>query len=159
MNSILPSATILVVDDDEAEIELVSMAIDCMGGAPKFRIDSAQNGLAALDYLHRRGNYAERPAGLPVLVILDNKMPVMGGVEALAEIRKHAAYAALPIVMFTASANEKDIASAYASGVNSYVVKPMSPKGFKDTVQSIVDYWTRINTTNSRSDVSSNTPV
>lgn len=134
---------ILVVDDDDAEIELIMIAIEALGRP--FRIDLAHNGQAALEYLHRQGTYADRPPGSPGLVILDNKMPVMNGIDALREIRRARELDAVPVVMFSASANRNDIADAYAGGVNSYVVKPMGPKHFKDAVHAIVNYWMAVN--------------
>ncbi|MBL0123437.1 MAG: response regulator [Betaproteobacteria bacterium] len=105
-----------------------------------------------LDHLHRRGKYADRPAGLPALVILDNKMPMMSGVEAMREIAKVKAFQAVPIVMFSASASDTDMAEAYEAGVNSYVIKPMGAKQFKEAVHAIVTYWTRINSAGSSLD-------
>jgi CheY-like chemotaxis protein len=134
---------ILVVDDDEGEVELISMAIDEL--KLPYRIDVARQGFAVLDHLYRRGKYAERPAGMPVLVILDNKMPMMSGVEAMREIAREGAFQAIPIVMFSASASEADMTEAYAAGVNSYVVKPMGAKQFKEAVHAIVNYWTKVN--------------
>lgn len=150
MNTILPDSAILVVDDDEGEVELISMAIDDL--KLPYRIDVARQGFAVLDHLHRRGKYADRPAGLPALVILDNKMPMMSGVEAMREIAKVKAFQAVPIVMFSASASDTDMAEAYEAGVNSYVIKPMGAKQFKEAVHAIVTYWTRINSAGSSLD-------
>lgn len=151
MNTILPDSAILVVDDDEGEVELISMAIDDL--KLPYRIDVARQGFAVLDHLHRRGKYADRPAGLPALVILDNKMPMMSGVEAMREIAKVKAFQTVPIIMFSASASENDMAEAYEAGVNSYVIKPMGAKQFKEAVHAIVHYWTRINSAGNSLDI------
>ncbi len=143
MSSTQLEAVILVVDDDEGEVELISMAIEDL--KLPYRIDVARQGLAALDYLYRRGKFSNRLPGLPALVLMDNKMPMMSGVEALRHVRQDLAFQALPIVMFTASADAKDMDEAYRAGANSYVVKPMGAKSFKDVVHAIVNYWTRIN--------------
>jgi two-component system response regulator len=143
MNAEPHKRAILVVDDDEAEVELISMAIEEL--KLPYRIDVARNGMAALDYLNRCGKFAGRAPGAPVLVILDNKMPVMSGLDALGEIRRGGAFTSIPVVMFTASANDEDTTRAYAAGANSYVVKPMGARNFKDTVQAIVNYWTKTN--------------
>jgi CheY-like chemotaxis protein len=132
---------ILVTDDDDTEIELISYAIGEMN--PRYRIDTASNGEDALDYLYRRGPHAGREEGLPLLVILDNKMPIMNGIETLREIRKDPEFDGMPVVMFTASSHWSDIADAFAAGANSYVIKPMDE--FDIVVQAIVHYWTRVN--------------
>ena len=134
--------TILIVDDYEAEVELMSIAIEKM--QLPLRIDAASHGLDALDYLYRRGKHAGRPTGPPVLMILDNKMPLMNGVEAARILRGDSAFQAMPIVMFTSSALADDIAAAYAAGVNSYVVKPVASSQYAEVARSIVHYWIAI---------------
>jgi CheY-like chemotaxis protein len=143
MSTPLHNGALLVADDDETEIELISIAISAL--ALPLRIDVVHNGQAALDYLRSEGKFAGRPPGAPRLVILDNKMPIMNGLDALREIRADRAMSALPVVMFSASADGRDITEAYAAGVNSYVVKPM--RNFSEVVQSMVKYWVSINTT------------
>ena len=143
MNAEVHKQAILIVDDYEAEVELMSIAIEAMN--LPYRIDAARHGVDALDYLYRRGKHAGRPAGRPVLMMLDNKMPLMNGVEAAKIIRGDAAFQALPIVMFTSSALAEDIAAAYAAGVNSYVVKPVASNQYAEVTRSIVDYWTAVN--------------
>ena len=134
---------ILIVDDYEAEVELMSIAIEAM--QQPYCIDAARHGLDALDYLYRRGKHAGRPAGLPVLMMLDNKMPLMNGVEAAKIIRGDAAFLAMPIILFTSSALAEDISAAYAAGVNSYVVKPVTSSQYAEVVRSVVHYWTTVN--------------
>jgi CheY-like chemotaxis protein len=135
--------SILVVDDSEAEVELISLAIEEM--KLPIRVGAASNGKDALDYLRCTGRHAGRPPGRPSFVLLDNKMPIMGGAEALAEIRKDPDLKGLAVVMFTGSAQAEDVTCAYDSLANSYVVKPMGAKAFSDCVREVVLYWTARN--------------
>lgn len=135
---------VLIVDDSDPELELLSACINATG--LPIRIDTAHNSAALLNYLYRRGLYRERAPGEPCLVMLDTKMPIKSGIEALAEIRQDPAFSSLPIVMLTGSADPKDIAAAYANGANSYIVKPMGFEQYEATIQMVVRYWTQLNT-------------
>ena len=135
---------ILIVDDSDPEIELLTACIDALG--LPIRIDTAHNSASLLSYLYRRGVYHDRPAGEPCLVMLDTRMPIKSGIEALAEIRRDPAFRSLPIVMLTGSSEPKDIAAAYANGVNSYIIKPMGFDQYNETIEMVVRYWTQLNT-------------
>lgn len=131
---------ILLVEDNPHDLELTLHALN------KHRLGNevvvARDGEEALDYLFARGPHAGRADGLPSLIMLDLKLPKVDGIEVLKTIRSTPEMAQLPVVMFTASRMEADIASAYAGGVNSYVVKPLD---FQDLMRVVADlgcYWT-----------------
>lgn len=135
---------ILIVDDSDPEIELLTACIDAL--ELPIRIDTAHNSVSLLNYLYRRGEFRDRAAGEPCLVLLDTRMPIKSGIEALGEIRQDPAFRSLPIVMLTSSSNPRDIADAYANGVNSYIVKPMGFDQYNQAIEMAVRYWTQVNT-------------
>ncbi|GIZ51989.1 response regulator [Noviherbaspirillum aridicola] len=131
---------ILLVEDNPHDLELTLHALN------KHRLGNevvvARDGEEALDFLFARGAFEGRPAGLPSLIMLDLKLPKIDGIEVLRTIRTTPALAQLPVVMFTASRMEADIASAYAGGVNSYVVKPLDFQELMRVVADLGCYWT-----------------
>src|SRR5687768_7475802 len=115
---------ILVVDDDPNDAELTLRALQ--GMKLNHPVDVARDGQEALDYLERRGAFAERAGGLPALVLMDVKMPRMGGIEALERIKKNPSLRKIPVVMLTSSREERDLLKSYDLGTNAYVVKPVA---------------------------------
>ena len=104
-----------------------------------------KDGAEALDFIFRRGAYASRPAGAPKLVLLDLKMPKVDGIEVLRQIKANEETKAIPVVMLTSSAEERDMVASYALGVNSYVVKPVEFASFVDEVAKAGCYWMLVN--------------
>jgi len=139
-----PEKLILIVDDSDPEIELLSACINAL--ELQIRIDTAHDSVNLLNYLYRRGVYRDRPAGEPSLIMLDTRMPIKSGIEVLAEIRQDPAFRSLPIVMLTSSSDPRDIAAAYANGVNSYIIKPMGFDQYNQAIELAVRYWTQLNT-------------
>jgi CheY-like chemotaxis protein len=78
--------------------------------------------------------------------MLDTRMPIKSGIEALGEIRQDPTFRSLPIVMLTSSNAPSDIAAAYANGVNSYIIKPVGFDEYSETIGLVVRYWTQLNT-------------
>jgi len=116
--------TLLYADDDENDVFLVDRAFKKAGVSG---LRAVANGRAALDYL-RRAAQNDSPVEYPVpyLVLLDQNMPFLTGIEVLAWIRDQPMYATLPVFMFTSSNQDKDIAGAYAAGATGYLIKPGS---------------------------------
>jgi CheY-like chemotaxis protein len=131
---------VLLVDDSDGELELMRYYLDPW--AARLRVDCATNGVEALDYLARRGSFAQREGAEPCLIIIDNKMPGMNGIDAAGEMRKMPELAKVPIVMWSGSSNPEDIRRAYENGVTSYLVKPSGPGLAKEALQTVVRYWT-----------------
>jgi CheY-like chemotaxis protein len=134
---------ILLVEDNPDHAELTIDAIKNSKVANP--VVWVEHGEAALDYLHRRGQFSEREVGLPVLVLLDIKLPGIDGLEVLKAIRDDEALAPVPVVMLTTSTQEAEVLQAYAYHANSYIVKPMNFDDFYRRVQELNVYWTLAN--------------
>ena len=135
--------TILLVEDSLADAE---MTIDALHEAHiANRIVHVEDGVEAIDYLLKRGEYAGRQEGNPAVVLLDIKMPRMDGIEVLREIRASELTRHIPVVILSSSREERDLAASWDLGVNAYVVKPVDAKQFFDAVQTLGQFWAVIN--------------
>jgi CheY-like chemotaxis protein len=105
----------------------------------------ARDGEEALDYLLCRGKFADRDPELPLVMMLDLKMPKISGLEVLRQIRAIPHLARLPVVIMTSSREQKDLQESYRLGINSYVVKPIQFAEFVEAVRHIGAYWTLVN--------------
>jgi CheY-like chemotaxis protein len=128
---------ILLVEDDPGDAKRTIEALK--DGRLRNRITHVKDGLEAMNYLWREGEYADAPR--PDLILLDLHMPRMNGQEVLAEVKEDPDLRRIPVVMMTASAQEKDIMAAYNQHVNSYVVKPVDIEQFIAAVRSIEHFW------------------
>jgi CheY-like chemotaxis protein len=99
----------------------------------------------ALDYLYRRGSFAQRPPGNPVVIMLDLKMPRLDGVQVLRQIKADEQLRLIPIVVLTSSRESLDLEECYRLGVNAYVVKPVRFIEFVDAVKQTGVFWALIN--------------
>jgi CheY-like chemotaxis protein len=134
---------ILLVEDNPHDLELTLIALSKSQLANEVVI--ARDGAEALDYLHRRGQYANRPVGNPAVVLLDLKLPKVDGLEVLKDIRTNSDSRSQPVVMLTSSREEQDVVRSYELGVNAYVVKPVD---FTEFVRAIADlgiFWAVLN--------------
>jgi CheY-like chemotaxis protein len=134
---------ILLVEDNPNDLELTLIALERSQLANEVVI--ARDGAEALDYLRGQGEYAERQAGNPTVVLLDLKLPKIDGLEVLKEIRATPGLKSIPVVMLTSSKEEQDLVRSYELGVNAYVVKPVD---FGDFVRAIADlgiFWAVLN--------------
>jgi len=136
---------ILLVEDSEHDIELTLAALEAHNVANE--VDTARDGAEALDYLYRRGNFANRAKELPVVVLLDLKMPRVDGLEVLRQIKADPELKKIPMVMLTSSREEQDLVRSYELGVNAYVVKPVNFAQFMDSVKQLGCFWAVINET------------
>jgi two-component system response regulator len=135
---------ILLVEDNSSDEELTLLALR-KGNTPN-KIVVARDGAEALDYLFGRGAYAGRDTGdIPQAVLLDLNLPKISGVEVLRAIRADARTKMLPVVILTSSKEKRDLAEGYASGANSYIVKPVDFVQFSEAVQQLGKYWTALN--------------
>lgn len=135
---------ILYAEDNENDIELTVAAFEDSNFANP--IDIVRDGEEVLDYLFYRKQYKDRKKNVPILVLLDLKMPKLDGIEVLNIIRETEEYKNLPIVMLTSSQMEKDVIRSYELGVNAYVVKPIDFTEFMSTIKSIGHFWAVLNT-------------
>ncbi|MEJ5199575.1 MAG: response regulator [Anaerolineae bacterium] len=130
---------ILLVDDDPFDVDLTRRAFARRKLLNPLLV--ARDGEEALAYL-QRWEAGEQP---PLLVLLDLKLPRVGGLEVLRQIKAHPRFAALPVVVLTSSAQDTDIAAAYSLGANSYIVKPVDFEKFMEVAEQIEVYWCMLN--------------
>jgi CheY-like chemotaxis protein len=135
--------TILLVEDDPRDVDLTLAALEQHNLANKVLVVS--DGEEALDYLYRRGKFNTRPAGNPVVVLLDLKMPKINGLEVLKIIKADEQLKMIPIVMLTSSRETPDLVECYKHGVNSYVVKPVDFSEFMNAVKQLGVFWAAVN--------------
>ena len=135
--------TILLAEDSAADAE---MAVDALREANLANpIVHVEDGVEVMDYLLRRGAYADRPEGLPAVLLLDIKMPRMDGLEVLLQVRSHDKLKTLPVVILSSSREESDLARSWDLGVNAYVVKPVDVDQFFQAVKLLGTFWAVIN--------------
>jgi CheY-like chemotaxis protein len=136
--------TILMADDDEEDRHMTqeAMAEAHLANELRFVVDGEE----LMDYLHRRGAYAdgELEAPEPGIILLDLNMPKKDGREALAEIKSDPKLRRIPIVVLTTSRDEEDVLTTYDLGVNSFITKPVTFAGLVDVVRSFSQYWFEI---------------
>jgi CheY-like chemotaxis protein len=139
----LPFKRILLVEDNSKDVELTLIALEESNLANEVFV--LRNGVEALDYLLRRERFANRPEGLPAVVLLDLKMPKVDGLEVLRQMREHPELKHVPVVMMTSSREEQDLVRSYQLGVNAYVVKPVDFQQFVNSVKQLGLFWAVIN--------------
>jgi two-component system response regulator len=106
----------------------------------------AHDGIEALDYLFGRGKFKKRDVSvMPVIVMLDIKLPKVSGLEVLKRIREDKKTKLLPVVILTSSDEERDLFESYQLGANSYVRKPVDFDQFQKAVQQLALYWLLLN--------------
>jgi two-component system response regulator len=134
---------ILLVEDSPTDAELILRALTLKQLAN--RVIWVKDGAEALDYLFCQGIYSDRSKGHPCFVFLDLKMPKVNGIEVLRRLKNNENTKAIPVVMLTSSAEEKDILEGYKLGVNSYIVKPVDFDQFMGAVSEVGSYWATLN--------------
>lgn len=136
-------ATILLAEDDADDRMLALRALKQAHLANE--VKTVADGEELMDYLHRRGAYADPTAApRPDLILLDLNMPRKDGREALQEIKQHPQLRSIPVVILTTSSAEVDVLRSYETGVNAYISKPVSFAELSQAMQSIGDFWFRI---------------
>ena len=134
---------ILLVEDNPKDVELSLVALGKTQLANEVIV--VRDGAEALDYLRCAGQFAERAQGNPSIVLLDLKLPKIDGLQVLEQIKSDPDLQAIPVVMLTASREEKDLLRSYKTGVNAYVVKPVSFKEFIAAIQDLGVFWALLN--------------
>jgi CheY-like chemotaxis protein len=138
-----PLKRILLVEDSLNDIDLTLAALEEHNLANEVVV--ARDGAEALDYLHRRGQHADRDTGQPVVILLDIKMPKVNGIEVLRQMKSDPTLKHLPVVMLTSSKEEPDLAACYELGANAYVVKPVDFQQFVSAVKQVGVFWAVLN--------------
>jgi CheY-like chemotaxis protein len=138
-----PLKCILLVDDSPRDIELTLDALAHHNLANE--VVALRDGVEALDYLYRRGQFADRIAGQPAVVLLDLKMPKVDGIEVLQQIKSDPQLKMIPVVVLTSSREEQDLVMSYQQGVNAYIVKPVQFQEFVEAVRLLGIFWAVVN--------------
>ena len=134
---------ILLADDNATDAELTIRALEIGGVGEK--VVWVQDGEAALQFVFRKGVYAQRPPGNPSVMLLDLNMPKVDGIEVLSQIKNDPRTRSTPVIIMSSSDQESDMMRSYAAFANSYIVKPIDFKEFTEQVALLGQYWTRIN--------------
>jgi two-component system response regulator len=138
-----PLKRILLAEDSPQDVELTLNALEDYHLVNEVIV--VTNGAEALDYLYERGKFAKHGNGLPVVVLLDLKMPKVDGLEVLRQLKSDPELRRIPVVMMTSSREEQDLVRSYDLGVNAYVVKPVDFKQFTDSVRKLSCFWALVN--------------
>jgi len=132
-----------MADDDEDDRLMTKEAFEEARLANDLRF--VEDGEELMDYLHRRGKYANpEDSPRPGLILLDLNMPKKDGREALKDIKADADLKRIPIVVLTTSKADEDIYRSYDLGVNSFITKPVSFEGMVYIITSLAQYWFQI---------------
>lgn len=134
---------ILLVEDNPRDLELTLAALAKCQLANE--IITTRDGAEALDYVYARGDYADRPAGDPAVILLDLKLPKIDGLEVLEALKGDSNFRQIPVVMLTSSREERDLVRSYEQGVNAFVVKPVDFNAFFEAIESLGMFWAILN--------------
>lgn len=132
--------SILLVEDNHDHAELTLKALK--HGEVANKIVWVKDGEEALEYLQRRGRWADENASpRPGLVLLDVNLPKVGGHEVLRRIKGDDGLRSIPVVMLTTSDRTEEVAASYRAGVNSFVTKPVKFSDFVERIKNVKLYW------------------
>lgn len=135
----LHTRPVLLVEDNPVDLDLTLRAFKRRNLANP--VEVARDGQEALDWIPRW--QAGEP--LPLVILLDIKLPRVNGLEVLQQMRSHPVSRRVPIVMLTSSKEDRDVSTAYAHCANSYIVKPINFDQLMDVADQIKFYWCLIN--------------
>jgi len=131
------SIEILLVEDNPGDVRLTEEALK--EGKVVNRLNVVQDGVEALAYLRKEGEYAS--AETPDLILLDLNLPKKDGREVLAEVKEDPDLRMIPVVVLTTSRDEQDILKSYDLHANCYITKPVDFEQFIGVVRAIEDFW------------------
>lgn len=135
---------VLLVEDNDDHAELVMRNFERLDFPCTIR--HVRDGETALDYIFRRGAYADLAGSpLPSLILLDLRLPRIDGLSVLREIKSSDELRVIPVVVLTSSQSDNDICSAYQNHVNSFLVKPLDGACFSRLMQELGLYWLQRN--------------
>ncbi|MBI5368782.1 MAG: response regulator [Planctomycetes bacterium] len=140
----VPGKYLLLVEDlsDDQELALLALGAACT----PVPVEIVRDGEAALEFLLAAGRSSARErAALPVVVLLDLKLPKVDGLETLRRLRAERRTQSLPVVILSSSKSDLDLRESYRLGANSYVRKPVDFHEFRATLQFIGRYWVEVN--------------
>ena len=132
---------ILVAEDNEDHLFFITRALTEASDG-ELQIESVTDGAEVLDYIHQRGEYADRLR--PHMILLDLKMPKIDGLGVLRELKGDPELRRIPIAVLTSSDRPEDVAASYDHGGNTYIVKPSSFTDLREWLQAVNDFWTEV---------------
>ena len=131
---------ILLVEDSPEDFETTQRAFRRSG--LKNPIIRCSDGDEALDFLHRRGGYADpAKSPRPGVILLDLNLPGTDGREVLSDIKADPALQQIPVIVLTTSSDDRDVDACYRAGASSYIQKPVDLEGFMKAIERLNDYW------------------
>ena len=128
---------ILLVEDSRSDAQVIAKVFQQVPTANCLRIVS--DGVAAIAYLLRQGQYHSYPR--PDIILLDLHLPKKDGLTVLQEIKSDARFSAIPVIMLTASEEQKYIVECYQKEANCYLIKPRNLQEFEQTIQNFQAFW------------------
>lgn len=128
---------ILMVEDNPGDVDLTKEALE--HAKVGNRLSVVGDGASAIEFLYRRGEYADAPR--PDIIFLDLNLPRKDGREVLSEIRADAELAEIPVVILTTSEADEDILRAYQLHANCYITKPVSFQRFLEVIEAVEEFW------------------
>jgi two-component system, response regulator len=131
---------ILLVDDSAEDAELTIRAL--RKGKVNNPIFPVRDGAEALDFIFGEGRFIYRMGQLPNLIMLDLKMPRIGGIDVIRRLKATARTASIPVIVLTSSAAHQDIVQSYNLGISSYLMKPVSIAAFAEVISQVGLCWT-----------------
>ncbi|MGZ4903627.1 MAG: response regulator [Halobacteriota archaeon] len=137
MASLIQPVEILLVEDNPVDIRMTQEAFKDYRVANNLHVVS--DGEAAMDFIHQRGEYADAPR--PDLILLDLNLPKKDGREILNEVKADNKLRAIPVIILTTSALDKDIMGSYCHNANAFITKPIEFDDFVTMMRSIGDFW------------------
>ncbi len=131
------SIEILLIEDNPGDVDLTKEALQ--DAKVRNRLNVVDDGAKAVDFLYKRGEYADAPR--PDIILLDLNLPKKDGRQVLEEIKADPQLAEIPVVILTTSQAEEDIIRSYQLHANCYITKPVDFKQFMHVVKSIEEFW------------------
>jgi two-component system, response regulator len=135
---------ILLIEDnpDEAELAIRSLKKNNLAN----NLVHIDDGAEAIDYIFCRGKYSEKDISIvPKVILLDLKLPKVGGLEILRQVKNDSRTKTIPVVILTSSKEDSDLIEGYSLGVNSYIVKPVNFESFAKAIAELGFYWIILN--------------
>ena len=136
----LPCKVVLALEDDENDRFFIERAFKDNNFDGKLIM--LENGQDGIDYVSGTGPYADRQRyPLPDIVLTDLKMPRVSGMEFLRWMKQHTDFRSIPVIVLSASGQERDVQEAYCHGANAYLVKPSAPPERRELIGQLLAFW------------------
>ncbi len=133
-------AEVLLVEDNEGDVLLVRETLEA--GSRRSRLHVARDGLEALAFLQRQGEYSEAPR--PDMILLDLNLPRLHGSEVLRQVKTDDQLKSIPVVVLSSSAAEPDVRQSYEYHANCYVTKPCDLDRYVEVMHALEEFWLEI---------------